>query len=1060
MRKAITHLFALAIALFAVQGAMAQTSEDILFEEKFDAGMGDFKVEGYNGVNNDIWQWYFFKKAMFCDAYGKITEPVENRLVSPQVALGSGVTVSFTTVASNFPDVATEVAFSVREVGGTWADIQLPVTDNSGVPVTQDIAIPADFDGKNVEFGFKYTSKASSSSGTWLISKFVVKGGKGEPAQKADPELSFNVTEVNYTIGDVLETPVLNNPHAVAVTYSSDNEMVAQVGADGMLTINAEGTATIKAASAETDAYLAGEASYVLNVSPKQGGDVVEGTVFEEAFDAGMGDFKVEGNNGVNNDIWQWYFFKKAMYCDAYGKITEPLENRLVSPEMTLGSNNTVSFLSVATAFPDVAKEIALSVREVGGEWTDIQLPVTENTGVPTTQEIAVPAEFNGKKVQFGFKYTAQSSASSGTWLVSKFIVKAGSGDVPAEKADPEISYSVGDVEAVMGEAFEAPVLNNPNGVEIVYSSKKPEVATVDPATGAVTLVGEGFTTITATSVENDKFKSAAVNYVLTVKPASASGIVFEESFELGFGEFTVEGFNGDESNSIWKAFGGATVADAYGKIDGPVTNYLVSPEFTLSAGGNTASFDYSATFFAEDVISTEMVFSIREAGGEWEDLVMPVCKISNEYISSGDIVIPAAYNGKKVQVAFKYSSKSSNSSGVWSVKNLVVKSSGAAPVEKADPEISYSVGDVEAFMGEAFEAPVLNNPNGVEIVYSSKKPEVATVDPATGAVTLVGEGFTTITATSVENDKFKSAAVNYVLTVKPAPSGDIILEELFETSLGEFTVEGFNGTEAFPIWTNSSGTARADAYFKIEKASTNYLVSPEITLGAEGNVANFIYFFNNYGSATIPEQIGFAVREVGGEWEELVMPVCEQSSEFISSGDIVIPSAYAGKNVQVAFRYYAESSNAAGVWGIDMIQVKKTAAPAEKADPEISFDVTEVSYNLGEEFVAPVLNNPNGVEVVYSSSDAEVAQVDAVTGAVTFVNAGVVTITATSVENDSFKSAAASYTVTVTDVPTGIEGITADDLKNGKVYNLQGVRVDKLGKGVYIVNGKKVVIK
>ena len=37
MRKTITNLFVLAIALFAVQGTMAQTSEEVFFEEKFDA---------------------------------------------------------------------------------------------------------------------------------------------------------------------------------------------------------------------------------------------------------------------------------------------------------------------------------------------------------------------------------------------------------------------------------------------------------------------------------------------------------------------------------------------------------------------------------------------------------------------------------------------------------------------------------------------------------------------------------------------------------------------------------------------------------------------------------------------------------------------------------------------------------------------------------------------------------------------------------------------------------------------------------------------------------------
>ena len=42
----------------------------------------------------------------------------------------------------------------------------------------------------------------------------------------------------------------------------------------------------------------------------------------------------------------------------------------------------------------------------------------------------------------------------------------------------------------------------------------------------------------------------------------------------------------------------------------------------------------------------------------------------------------------------------------------------------------------------------------------------------------------------------------------------------------------------------------------------------------------------------------------------------------------------------------------------------------------------------------------------------------------------------------------------------TGINGITADQLKNGEVYNIQGQKVNAANKGVYVVNGKKVVVK
>ena len=42
----------------------------------------------------------------------------------------------------------------------------------------------------------------------------------------------------------------------------------------------------------------------------------------------------------------------------------------------------------------------------------------------------------------------------------------------------------------------------------------------------------------------------------------------------------------------------------------------------------------------------------------------------------------------------------------------------------------------------------------------------------------------------------------------------------------------------------------------------------------------------------------------------------------------------------------------------------------------------------------------------------------------------------------------------------TAIEGIATEKVMNGEVYNLQGQRVVKAQKGLYIINGKKVVIK
>lgn len=90
----------------------------------------------------------------------------------------------------------------------------------------------------------------------------------------------------------------------------------------------------------------------------------------------------------------------------------------------------------------------------------------------------------------------------------------------------PETSYTV-----EMGDAFSTPKLNGlPEGVTPAYTSSNEEVATVDAATGEVTIVGVGTTTITVTSPETGIYEGATTSYELTVKLATSKEVTFDYS--------------------------------------------------------------------------------------------------------------------------------------------------------------------------------------------------------------------------------------------------------------------------------------------------------------------------------------------------------------------------------------------------------------------------------------------------------------------------------------------------------------------------------------------------
>lgn len=133
---------------------------------------------------------------------------------------------------------------------------------------------------------------------------------------------------------------------------------------------------------------------------------------------------------------------------------------------------------------------------------------------------------------------------------------------------------------------------------------------------------------------------------------------------------------------------------------------------------------------------------------------------------------------------------------------------------------------------------------------------------------------------------------------------------------------------------------------------------------------------------------------------------------------------------------------------------------------PKLAFDQEEYTANMreGNTFSGATLYNESEVApLTYTSSNEEVAEV-AANGVVILRSTGETTITVWFAGNNDFKATSASYKLTVIDeVVDGIQNITIDNMpEDAKVYNLNGQRMNAkaLKSGVYVVNGKKVVLK
>lgn len=112
--------------------------------------------------------------------------------------------------------------------------------------------------------GTQYVLKVLSNHNT-QISKILIYKQSG--AVKENPALAFSEEKVNHEVGTDFTAPTFSKKTTAAVKFSSDNEAVATVNAEGVIALGTEeGKAVITAEAAENDTYAAGKATCTVYV--------------------------------------------------------------------------------------------------------------------------------------------------------------------------------------------------------------------------------------------------------------------------------------------------------------------------------------------------------------------------------------------------------------------------------------------------------------------------------------------------------------------------------------------------------------------------------------------------------------------------------------------------------------------------------------------------------------------------------------------------------------------------------------------------------------------------
>ena len=288
---------------------------------------------------------------------------------------------------------------------------------------------------------------------------------------------------------------------------------------------------------------------------------------------------------------------------------------------------------------------------------------------------------------------------------------------------------------------------------------------------------------------------------------------------------------------------------------------------------------------------------------------------------------------------------------------------------------------------------------------------------------------------------------------------------ESFATDQGDFTIENVSlGDGLSNVWSqakyNSDTYMKASAYVSGKNiASESWLISPVVDMArATAPVLSFRHCVSKF-FGDVSQEATVWIKEEGGSWNQLTVTYPTVTSGNFSSfeGVSVDVTAYAGKKVQVGFKYISTSEHA-GTW--EVTDVKLDEAVTGPVDPTFTVPET-LSVEVGKTAKINVTTNTDGA-ITYTSASTAVATV-AADGTVTGVAAGATTITVAAAATSAFNDASATVAVTVTEVDNTLHTIVVADYASTSftagVYSFTAAKDEAATAPAYNANGRDLRI-
>lgn len=414
--------------------------------------------------------------------------------------------------------------------------------------------------------------------------------------------------------------------------------------------------------------------------------------------------------------------------------------------------------------------------------------------------------------------------------------------------------------------------------------------------------------------------------------------------------------------------------------------------------------------------------------------------------------------------IKWVYTNKSEGNVALGNIQ--LTAGEGKDPADLAFAIPSYKI----AINYNNFPTPILTNPHGLTVTYSSNNENIAYPEENSGEM-LIGDevGTATITATFAGNDLYRAGTATYTITTYDPNANDgseakpyTVTEALAlintlgssssspvyvkgKVSTGLSNIDETNGTANYYISVDGTTTNELECYKGLNLGQTKFTTTSDLSVGDEVVVFGSLKMYN-----TTPEfnQSNFITQYKHGsepEVKSLEVKAAEYRT-YVASANLVVPT---GVKAYIAT---GESETTLTLKSVAKIK-KDSPVILNASEGYYSFEITDEAVDYGTDTNLLQISDgtvTNGVFVLAKIND----QVGFYKWAGGALSPGKVYVEAPSSAAREFLGFEVENDV------TGINEVKGEKKVVDGIFDLQGRKVVTPSKGLYIMNGKKVVIK